>query len=263
MITFEEAVKNWTRDHSERNYKKLSKALKALYDEDGQVRVPLKKTDDGYLHGIFFQDGKGYMGIFSADDTVRREEGSEIGGMNLVKLVDAMFANPHIYGIVFDPYTAPVFIDRKNLSLIIEKEDPRLERKDWGKGIPKYSDADLMVPEELLDFAIEVVLDTIEKKYGNYEVYEVYNSLHTVPNIVCKEGEQVYFIVVEPEILPNVPVLDDEKKKEALKHAKKFDAKLLFAPVSFGSEDEERMKEGLVLSGDDFNYKFDGFVEIE
>ena len=132
---------------------------------------------------------------------------------------------------------------------------------DWGKGIPEFKESDLVTEEELLLYAMQVVED-VELKKNGYEIVAAKTELDKAPNFVAKKDGRLYFIVVKGDIAPYVPDMTIQEKMNLLEHAKAFNAECYFAPVSFGADDEERFRKGLLLRGDALYSRYKGLEKI-
>ena len=132
----------------------------------------------------------------------------------------------------------------------------------WGKGIPKYTDDDVMTESELLDFAMQNVKQ-FELDKNNYKIISASNKIGVYPNFVVEKDETLYFILVKADIAPNMPELTDNDITIMLEQSKKFKAIPLFAPVGFGSSDPDRFDKSLALRGDGFLCNYVGLQEIK
>ena len=139
--------------------------------------------------------------------------------------------------------------------------DKELKQKDWGKGIPKYKEEDLMTQEELLDFAMQIVKQFELDKNG-FELISANNKIGFYPNFVVKKDDILSFILVKADIAPRMPELTVEDRRIMLEQSKKFNAKPLYAPVGFGSTDSDRFDKSLALRGDEYYCNYVGLEEI-
>lgn len=87
-----------------------------------------------------------------------------------------------------DPNCNPVIITRREINGLTSRKDPRLQIKNWGYGIPFYTEKDLMVEEEILDFGIDIVIDNFVKKNG-YEIVEINRGTDGFPNLALTKME--------------------------------------------------------------------------
>lgn len=257
-----EAISNMRSNPTEDNSKAFADTFRALVDDNAQVYTTAKASGTGYAIDTAEHTGNIYVLMYSDSGKLEKKEGSKSCTIGLSDLINSAYANPHIAGIVINPNEDPVYIQRKDLQIMSGKDDPRLKSRDWGKGIPEYTDADLMVAEEAIDFAIEIVAVYGVEPEG-YKIVEVNNGLTAFPNLVLEKEGQLYFVTVDVAVAPNMPKFNRDAKDKIIEIAKEHNAKVLYAPVSFGSADEERMAKGLALNGDEFIGTFLGFIEIK
>jgi len=133
--------------------------------------------------------------------------------------------------------------------------------KDWGKGIPNYSNNDLMTEYDKLNFAMNIVKQCELDKNG-YSIIAATDQVGQIPNFVCEKDGNTFFIVVKCDIAPEMPVMSVEEKKHVIQHANKYNAICYFAPVSIGSMDGERFDASLALKYDGYYSKYLGLERI-
>lgn len=227
-----------------------------------QVLVPVHEVEGGFSMELNQHYGDMYVVMFSRrESAVVRPEGGRLITADINSVIDAVYKNPRLAGIAVDPQDAPVYISRKQIDGLTVRKDPRLEERDWGSGVPGYyHQSDLMVIEELTDFALDIVGDYAAKQ--GYNIIETHSSPVYIPNIVMEKDDVLYYVLVEAAIAPDMPNLRREKGDAMLGYAEKLEAKCLYAPVSIGSRDRERFAQKLALCGDKFFVNFGGFVEM-
>ena len=135
----------------------------------------------------------------------------------------------------------------------------KCEKRDWGKGIPNYKQEDLMSKEEIYDFALEAVCNYESKQH---KIISVSPNLNSIPSIVMEIEGKLSFVLVEADIVPNIPTLDSRKKMLFINHSKNFDANIYYASVSFGSKDAERFEKSIALKGDGYYCRYLGLEKI-
>lgn len=130
----------------------------------------------------------------------------------------------------------------------------------WGEGIPEYTSSDLMDKQEIFEFAAKVIWKEIIK--NDFEIVSSTSKMNETPTFVVKVNDKLIFILVEADIAPNIPELSKERRELYIRHAKKFNAKALYASVGIGSADPERFNAGLALKNDKYYVRFNGFENI-
>lgn len=260
-MNLSEAISTMHTERTPEANKSFVDAFRELVNTNALVYTSVKKAGNGYAIDTAEHAGSVYTVMFSDSGQVKHEPSSSTATIYLPSLIDSTYANAHIAGIVINPFDKPVYMQRKDLQVLSGKPDPRLAKRDWGEGIPEYSESDLMVAEEALDFAMEIVAEYGLKDSG-FEVVETNNGLTAFPNYVLMREGEMYFVSVDVTVAPKVPSLSEELKKKIVEIASRNGAKALYAPVSFSSADSKRMEKGLALVGDSFIGNFIGFFEL-
>ncbi|MCQ2558304.1 MAG: hypothetical protein MJ135_04195 [Oscillospiraceae bacterium] len=260
-MTFAEAKKQMLELNTEESSLAFMQALAEAVNLDQTMLIPTHKAPSGQAIELHQQYGEMYAVCFTSRDyAVIRPEGM-LMETGMGKIVDLVYSNPRLAGIVLDPQGAPVYIRRRQIDACSDKKDPRLLPRDWGEGIPVYDQSDRIVIEELMDFAMDIVQQYAVERYG-YSIAESHSSPVFLPNLILEKDGQLYYAAVEAAIAPELPRLHP-KKLEALKgFAASMDAKCLYAPVGIGSTDTQRFSERLALCGDSFMVNFNGFQEV-
>ena len=236
--------------------------FRQMVDNNDQVYTAVKKQGTGYAIDTAEHTGNVYVVMFSDSGMAKTKDGSAMATIGLANLIKSCYSNPHIMGVCINPYDEhPVYMQRKDLQIMSGIEDPRLKERNWGEGIPEYTDADIMVAEEAVDFAMEFIAAKALESEG-FELVESNNGLTAFPNFVLKKDDQLYFVAVDVALAPKVPNLKSEVKDKIVEIGNAYNAKVLYAPVSFASSDPERAEKGLALVGDEFIGQFIGFVML-
>lgn len=258
-----ELIKNMHETPSAENSKAFTDQLKAMVDDNTQIYTAVKKQGEAYAIDTVEHVGNVYVIMFSDSGMAKTKDGSKYATIGVADLIKSCYKNPHIMGIAINPYDSkPIFMQRKDIQVMSGIEDPRLAKRDWGTGIPQYTKADLMVAEEGIDFAMEVVAAYGLEPEG-YELVESNNGLTAFPNFVVTKNKKMYFVAVDAALAPNVPKLEKEVKDKMVQIGQQQGATVLYAPVSFASADEERAAASLALVGDEYIGQFMGFVELK
>ena len=96
-----------------------------------------------------------------------------------------------------------------------------MDRKDWGDGIPNYTETDLMTEEELLRFAMDIVAK-YELNGNGYELVDWTCEPNVFPNIVLRKNGELIFVVVKVAVAPNHATLSNFWKNAYAQKAKKI-----------------------------------------
>lgn len=260
-MDFTQAISDMRNTPSEEHNKEFSTLFKLMVDENQQVYTTARALPKGYAIDTVVHDGNTYVILYSEAEKVNKPNGSATCKIGLSNLIDSCYANPHIMGIAIDPDDNPVYIQRRELQYMSGKEDPRLADRDWGTGIPQYSESDLMVAEEAKDYAMSIVASKGLEPQG-YELLETNNSITTFPDFVVRKDGKMYFVAVDVALAPEMPRLNKALVPQYIEAAQPYNAGILYAPVTFASADELRAQARLALIGDDYIGNFLGFMEI-
>ena len=130
----------------------------------------------------------------------------------------------------------------------------------WGKGIPIYSDSDLMNVQETYEFAVQSTIPYMIDE--GYEFVDAARSSSAIPSLVLKKNGKMYFVLVRTEIAVKHAAITMEEKRLLLDQSKKFDAIPAFAPIEIGSHDGDRFNKGLALRNDGFYINYTGIELI-
>lgn len=204
--------------------------------------------------------GGNYIAVYSSMDNRVAGDSKDVITTDINKFIDVLYANPRLLGIVVDPNKDPFLINRKAIHELTIRKDPRIVVKDWGKGVPLYTEKDLMVLEELLDFGMQVVEDYYVKKQG-FSILEKNYGVSCFPNFALKKGGKVYLVAVDVAVGKR-PTYSEREKSYYISACERFNAKCLYAPVAINSSDEIRASKKLALYGDEYCIDFDGVEEL-
>lgn len=242
----------------------LSRVLKVYVDESTWVPMPTINDPNGYRLRIVEARGKPYAAMYS-DQTEIKASGS-IVMTDINKLLEPVFENPEIAGIIIDPETTSLCIDKGFFLKCIlhgylpETHNNGSPQKDWGVGIPQYSRSDLMSEGEMLNFAMHTVLDNEEALHSMTPV-SACDHLDAIPNLIFEDNGRFVFVVVKGYCAEKAPVLSAEVRTLLQSYQERFGATCYYAPVGFRSAtDLIRFNACLALKGDGFYAKYEGLA---
>ena len=243
----------------------LSKVLKSYVDKGTWVPMPTIDDPKGYRLRIVEARGKPYAAMYS-DQTEIKARGS-IVMTDINKLLEPVFENPEIAGIIIDPETTSLCIDKGFFLKCIlhgylpETHNGGCPQKDWGIGIPQYTKSDLMTEGEMLNFAMHTVLDN-EEALSSMTPVSACDHLDAVPNLIFEDNGQFVFVVVKGYCAEKAPVLSDEVRSLLKSYQERYGATCYYAPVGFRSAtDLIRFNACLALKGDGFYSKYEGLTD--
>ena len=230
----------------------INRVMKAI-DNKEWVYFPTERKSC-----IVYEDhGKKFLVLYSGKDS--EKVATDVTCMDINRVIDILYKDKELNGIVFDSGDIPIFITRGQINGLSKRKDPRLIKKRYGAGIPEYLEDDLLTRDEIFDFGINVVIEELEK--DGFVIEDVINNFRAYPNIFATKNKQTYFIYVISTIaLEEVTI--DKKVLDDIKNDAK-DAIPMIARVSFASVDEERFNNKLALIGDAYHCKYEGLTKIE
>lgn len=238
---------------------KFFKELRKVIDNKESVYLPCKKDKTGENISIYNDYGLKYIELYSGKPD--NKDSSEVISTDINKIIDILYENKNLNGIVFDADNDKLEISRGELSDFSNRKDPRLEPRYWEPGIPKYKDDDLMTEDEIFSMGINTIVRYLIDE--EYKILDIINNYRVISNILAVKDNKRYVIDVDVAISPKVPKQDKEDKDKLLKFCKENESSPLYASMSFGAADKERYEKGLALIGDEFYCKFDGIEEIK
>lgn len=117
----------------------------------------------------------------------------------------------------------------------------------------------LLSQEALHVMGIEHVQRILEQQ--QYEILFRSEALQRYPHLKAyREGENLWWIIVESSMYPHAPDLDADVARQLLHHAKSEDAKVYYAPVMFINTKNQNL--GLPSRNGQFTALFNGFIPI-
>lgn len=139
-------------------------------------------------------------------------------------------------------------------------ENQNTEMKDWGEGIPDYTEDDLMEGLELNAFCTESIARYLQD-HGYYIDGMITDREPT--QIMARQGGERFFIVVAGAVSPKVGRLSCKTKTAFSAYCNEQKIVPMFASVGIKSVDEKRAEAGLALRYDRFYFDFNGLRPLD
>jgi len=243
----------------------LSRILKEYIDNSKCMLVPYKPENNGYRNRIVFERGGMFVAIYSDDSEVQSSE--DVMMLDINEVMTTVFHDSQVAGIIIDPNTTGLCLEKGFLLKCIfhgylpQTHYPATPPKDWGIGIPEYTQSDLMSDGELLNFAIHTVLDCEEKRH-DLSIISACDHLNALPNLILEYDGHLAFVIVKGYCAEATPALSNETLNLLRNYSKCFDATCYYAPVGFGSTDASRFDAWIALKGDGFYAKYTGLTKL-
>lgn len=237
----------------ERTTEKFVRRVMRAIDNHEWVYMPIMENNRLF---VCDDHGKLFVALYSGQDS--KKIAPDMVCTDINKVIDAIYNDKNLSGIVFDLEDGPIFIPRGQISSLSSREDPRLQKRDWGSGIPDYTDEDLMTKDELFNFGLQTLLGILEKE--GYEIVDYIDNYRAIPNIRVAKDNKLYVIYMNV----GVALESEEIDPETIKNLKKIveNGTPMIANVFFGSTDPERFEAKLALVGDGFYCKYTGLENV-
>ena len=131
--------------------------------------------------------------------------------------------------------------------------------KEWGPGIPDYSEEDILQGLELHAFCTNVVAQQMQEE--GFTIEGVILDQTPTQVIANKDGNR-YFVIVAGDVYPRYGRISFTMKKRFADFCLNHDAIPMFASVGLMSHDPERAEAGLALKYDGYMIRFTGLEDL-
>ncbi len=263
------AIANLKKDQNHKNQDKLGRVLRSYVTEGKWVHISGEQDDKGFAITVIKCQGKQFGAMYS-DESEIRSRNSSIVITDINKVLDAVFSNPNLEGIVIDPDTSSLCLVKPFLLMCLlhwgypKTNNGGSPQKDWGVGIPEYSQDDLMTQGEIQNFAMHTVIDFEQKLKQDCFLISGCDYPGAMPSLIFgKRDGSFLFLYIKGDVAEEEPVLSFDEKRELLVIGEKYNAKCYWAPVGFrSSSDLMRFNACLALRGDGFYCKYEGLRPV-
>ncbi len=263
------AIEKLESNASVENQEHFAKIINHYVDNGLWIYMPIHKDENGFRLKIIESRGNHYAAICSDCDKVKKDVCFDSLQTDINKVIESVFENENIDGIVINPYTSPLFLDKGFLlKCLIHAKYPTQKNvgsspRNWGEGIPQYTEKDLMSKGELQNFSLHTVLDNDKDIQNTFEFVSANDNPEAIPNLILSNNNRFTFVFVKGYTTITEPDLSDKEKDILLSLGKKYNADCFFAPVGFLSADPVRFEAELALKGDAFYCKYLGLQKVE
>lgn len=131
---------------------------------------------------------------------------------------------------------------------------------DWNLINIESIDKVKMTKREMLDFAIQIIVDYATKE--GYEFESVNNTLSHFPNAYLKKDNELYCLIIEVDEVHNQPQLSIDTINKMKNIKNKINCIPIYASVGIGAVNSNRFDEKQTLIGDEYLVNFEGFQSI-
>ncbi len=263
------AIEKLESNTSVENQENFAKTLTRYVEGGTWIHMPIRRDERGYRLKIVESRGNHYAAMCSDCDKVKKDIGFETFSTDINKFIEPVFENESIDGIVINPYTNPLFLDKGFLLKCLlhakytTQKNVASPPRNWGEGIPQYTEKDLMSKGEIQNFALHTVLDNDADVQNKFQFISANDNPDAIPNLILCSKTGFAFVLVKGYTTMKEPDLSKDEKNMLLELGKKYNAECYFAPVGFGSADSARFEAELALRGDGFYCKYLGFQKVE
>lgn len=237
------AIENLKLNPSANNQKAFAKILASYVENGTWVPMPIFEDKIGYRLKIVQSQGKHFAAMCSDSTHVKRDPEFNVAVTDINKLIEPVFENSDIDGIIINPYTTCLCLEKDFLlKCLLHAKYPKQNNagsppRDWGAGIPLYSDSDLMTEGEKQNFALHTVLNNDKYVAENYYLISACDHPAAIPNLILQSDTGFAFAYIKGYTSLTEPTLTDDEKEEMLLLGKKYNAETYFATVGFLSTD--------------------------
>lgn len=131
--------------------------------------------------------------------------------------------------------------------------------KDWGYGIPEYTEDDVLSGLELHEFCTNVVAKSMQE--NGYTIEGIIVNEKPTQVIANKNGQR-FFVIVAGDIYPYEGKISYRMKKSFSEFCLKQGVTPMFASVGLMSNDTVRAERGLALKYDGYYIKYQGNEDL-
>lgn len=263
------AVEKMVSSPSVENQKNFASVISTYVEKEIWVPIPIHQDEKGYRLKIIESRGKHYAAMCSDEAEVKKDSEFNVAVTDINKLIEPVFQNEYIDGIVINPYTTFLCLDKEFiLKCLLHAKYPKQRimgsyPRNWGEGIPSYNKNDLMTQGEIQNFALHSVLENDKNIAENFSFISACDYPSAMPSIILRSENKFAFVYIKGYASLTEPVLNVQEKNELIALGEKYNAETYFATVGFLSTDPARLEAELTLRGDGFYCKYEGLQKVE
>jgi len=217
---------------------------------------------------IVTNDEKMWLVFFTAEEEIPDKDKENAKEVSSDALLDVLFFNPFIDGIIIDPFSLPLKIPKKMLIQCLihgtmPKALPPLRKQtDLPQGIPEYTKEELITEQEINSIAFQTICVKEIQQDKSYTVVSFNDKPGAIPGLILENNGKLTFVYIKGHIskrAPNIPKEDAEKMKAL---SERFNAECAYATVKIYSVDPERAAAGIALSIDKYYCRYRGLKKM-
>ena len=261
-------VNRLAKEQSPENRIEFSKVLRSYVDRNVWVYMPGRSSGEGFTIKVLEARGKRFAAMFSDQSEAAGMDMNDVCLTDINRLLDQVFTDPGLSGIVIDPFTAKLCMEKHFLlRCILHGTYPACnsagtEPKNWGDGIHEYAQNDVMTLDEILNFAIHSVIEHDDSLKKGYTFVSACDYPGAMPTLILEKDGAFSFIYIKGYVASEEPELADDERDALVRLGEKYNAACYWAPVGFFSVEPDRFAAGLALRGDGFFCHYEGLRKI-
>jgi hypothetical protein len=224
------AIEKLASNPSVNNQKNFAKVLTNYVEAGEWVPMPIREDKNGYRLKIIESRGKHYAAMCSDNTHVKKDTEFDIAVTDINKLIDPAFQNSQIDGIVINPYTTCLCLDKEFfLRCLLHTKYPEQNNsgcppKNWGEGIPYYTKSDLMSDGEIQNFSLHAILDNDVDIHNKFSLVSVCDYPSALPSIILQSEKGFAFVYVKGYTSMAEPLLSEAEKEVLISLGQKYNA---------------------------------------
>lgn len=263
------AIEKLASSTSVENQKNFASVICSYVENGTWVPMPIHQEEKGMRLKIIESRGKHFAAMCSDEAEMRKDSEFDIAITDINKLIESVFQNECIDGIVINPYTTVLCLEKEFLLKCLlhakypEQKNMPCPPRDWGEGIPTYNSSDLMTQSEIQNFSLHIVLDNDKDIAQKFSFVSACDYPSAMPSLILRSDKGFAFVYIKGYSSLREPVLSAEEKNELLLLGRKYSAETYFATVGLLSADPIRFQTELALRGDGFYCKYEGLQRVE
>ena len=239
------ALKKFASKPSDNTLLVYQQILKEYTDRGEWVHMLLKSADTHEL-ALTESQNKVYAIMLSDASEFRKDSGYSIVLTDINKLIDAVFSNPDIDGILIDPFSTMLYMDKSFLLKSILHSNSNVETYENNPYANiKFENTTY---RNLLKFTIHTVLE--EECENGYNFVSATDNPDIIPNIILSKDNKVILVHTKP-LLESTSVDFTDKEIHTLTSLKnKYNIDVLLAPVEISPANKLLSEKGIFPAED-------------
>lgn len=258
------------QSNNEKNMFAFADALRhCVNDKEWVAMLACDEGEKGFRLDYRMRNGNAFVAWYTDPTEIKTKPDKSFSLLiaDINKLLDPLFANKSLKGMIINPDTDGLCLTKGFiLKLLLHAQyecqnNPGSAQRDWGEGIPRYTEADLMTREDFTNFALHIVID-YEIQNSGYRIESINDNRMACPNLILSKDDEYAFVSVYGYCAEKEPRINEILRRRLLFLGRRYNAKCYYAPVGVRSNDPLRFEKCIALKGDGFYVNFEGLREL-